>query len=257
MRFSALRRQMFTTTVATLRNAPAPSLFSAMFSGRHPLKPDAVRTSRAAADDALPPCCRAFGGCDVVMPLSQHRRDCALERCCLTSRTLTPYDAEPINMFAGGGTLHRQRPAALPLHPQLPAGVIAAGNLRQGFPCLRSSGVHACCRAWEADNSVRTLQWPSDTKRCSLTVHWIGTVCVEAAHARRIPGWTRRGSGAARRLCWSCEPRPISTASPVWSRRSTRCRTGCGRQVHGSQHLHGATCHSATLSGRAEDTGGV
>lgn len=30
----------FTTTVATLRLAPSPSLFSAMFSGRHELKPD-------------------------------------------------------------------------------------------------------------------------------------------------------------------------------------------------------------------------
>lgn len=30
----------FATTVTTLRNAPAPSLFNAMFSGRHPLKPD-------------------------------------------------------------------------------------------------------------------------------------------------------------------------------------------------------------------------
>jgi hypothetical protein len=31
----------FTTTVTTLRNAPAPSLFTAMFSGRHKLKKDA------------------------------------------------------------------------------------------------------------------------------------------------------------------------------------------------------------------------
>lgn len=31
----------FTTTVTTLRNAPAPSLFTAMFSGRHELKKDA------------------------------------------------------------------------------------------------------------------------------------------------------------------------------------------------------------------------
>jgi hypothetical protein len=30
----------FTTTVTTLRNAPAPSLFSAMFSGRHALQRD-------------------------------------------------------------------------------------------------------------------------------------------------------------------------------------------------------------------------
>lgn len=30
----------FTTTVTTLRNAPSPSLFNAMFSGRHALKPD-------------------------------------------------------------------------------------------------------------------------------------------------------------------------------------------------------------------------
>ncbi|CAD7698494.1 unnamed protein product [Ostreobium quekettii] len=30
----------FTTTVTTLRNAPSPSLFNAMFSGRHSLKPD-------------------------------------------------------------------------------------------------------------------------------------------------------------------------------------------------------------------------
>jgi len=30
----------FTTTVTTLRNAPSPSLFNAMFSGRHKLKPD-------------------------------------------------------------------------------------------------------------------------------------------------------------------------------------------------------------------------
>jgi hypothetical protein len=28
----------FTTTVSTLRNAPAPSLFNAMFSGRHELR---------------------------------------------------------------------------------------------------------------------------------------------------------------------------------------------------------------------------
>lgn len=30
----------FTTTVTTLRNEPAPSLFDAMFSGRHNVKPD-------------------------------------------------------------------------------------------------------------------------------------------------------------------------------------------------------------------------
>lgn len=30
----------FTTTVTTLRNEPDPSLFNAMFSGRHTLKPD-------------------------------------------------------------------------------------------------------------------------------------------------------------------------------------------------------------------------
>ena len=30
----------FTTTVSTLRNSPAPSLFNAMFSGRHLLKTD-------------------------------------------------------------------------------------------------------------------------------------------------------------------------------------------------------------------------
>ena len=30
----------FTTTVTTLRNEPDPSLFNAMFSGRHDLKPD-------------------------------------------------------------------------------------------------------------------------------------------------------------------------------------------------------------------------
>ena len=30
----------FTTTVSTLRNAPSPSLFNAMFSGRHALKKD-------------------------------------------------------------------------------------------------------------------------------------------------------------------------------------------------------------------------
>ena len=35
--------QRFATTVATLRNAPAPSLFAAMFSGRHQLQADAVR----------------------------------------------------------------------------------------------------------------------------------------------------------------------------------------------------------------------
>ena len=29
----------FTTTITTLRNAPAPSLFSAMFSGRHNVVP--------------------------------------------------------------------------------------------------------------------------------------------------------------------------------------------------------------------------
>ena len=33
----------FTTTQMTLQNAPAPSLFAAMFSGRHTLKADAVR----------------------------------------------------------------------------------------------------------------------------------------------------------------------------------------------------------------------
>ena len=32
----------FTTTVSTLRNAPAPSLFNAMFSGRHTVQPDEV-----------------------------------------------------------------------------------------------------------------------------------------------------------------------------------------------------------------------
>lgn len=31
----------FTTTITTLRNAPSPSLFAAMFSGRHKLKQDA------------------------------------------------------------------------------------------------------------------------------------------------------------------------------------------------------------------------
>lgn len=31
----------FTTTVHTLRNAPAPSLFAAMFSGRHTVTKDA------------------------------------------------------------------------------------------------------------------------------------------------------------------------------------------------------------------------
>lgn len=33
----------FTTTQLTLQNAPAPSLFAAMFSGRHTLKADVVR----------------------------------------------------------------------------------------------------------------------------------------------------------------------------------------------------------------------
>ena len=32
----------FTTTQITLQNAPAPSLFAAMFSGRHTLKADQV-----------------------------------------------------------------------------------------------------------------------------------------------------------------------------------------------------------------------
>ncbi|CAD7698144.1 unnamed protein product [Ostreobium quekettii] len=32
--------KQFTTTLTTLRNAPSPSLFNAMFSGRHDLKPD-------------------------------------------------------------------------------------------------------------------------------------------------------------------------------------------------------------------------
>ena len=32
----------YTTTVATLRNAAEPSLFTAMFSGRHTLRPDEV-----------------------------------------------------------------------------------------------------------------------------------------------------------------------------------------------------------------------
>ena len=49
--------QAFTTTVATLRNATAPSLFSAMFSGRHPLRPDAVRFS-----------CRSVPGLDSLQP---------------------------------------------------------------------------------------------------------------------------------------------------------------------------------------------
>lgn len=31
---------LFTTSVMTLRNSPSPSLFNAMFSGRHSLKPD-------------------------------------------------------------------------------------------------------------------------------------------------------------------------------------------------------------------------
>lgn len=33
---------LYTTTRTTLKNAPLPSLFSAMFSGRHILKPDEV-----------------------------------------------------------------------------------------------------------------------------------------------------------------------------------------------------------------------
>lgn len=36
----------FTTTIATLRTAPSPSLFNAMFSGRHALKPDDVGPPR-------------------------------------------------------------------------------------------------------------------------------------------------------------------------------------------------------------------
>ena len=54
----------FTTTQVTLCNAPEPSLFAAMFSGRHPLQPDetgcffidrdpTVRTSAALPSAAL------------------------------------------------------------------------------------------------------------------------------------------------------------------------------------------------------------
>lgn len=39
----------YTTTVTTLRNAPAPSLFNAMFSGRHNLEPDEVLFTMSAA----------------------------------------------------------------------------------------------------------------------------------------------------------------------------------------------------------------
>jgi hypothetical protein len=39
-----------TTTISTLRNAPAPSLFNAMFSGRHTVAPDEVWNSTTLLD---------------------------------------------------------------------------------------------------------------------------------------------------------------------------------------------------------------
>ena len=81
----------FTTTSTTLRNAPDPSLFSAMFSGRHPLQPDEV----------------------------------GLELSC----SHTGHDAAVFDTVtsAAGAVLCRQRPDSLPHHPQLPQGMLHPG----------------------------------------------------------------------------------------------------------------------------------